>query len=171
MIAGKNLGNIGSLFSSKILNDKITFQDASFFLINKYLEINILRKKQNDIIQKNNKDFYDKYKSEYVENIELRNKLSELTNEKKRLKNIIINLDKKLKNNNDSDKKNKNSKNDGHKISPYRKRYRRKKSEITNRYECSFPNCHKKYLTKCSLNVHIRLKHPIQNKSNVNLDN
>ena len=90
MFAGKNLGNIGSLFSPKILNDKITFQDASFFLINKYLETNILRKKQNDIIQKNNKDFYDKYKSEYVENIELRNKLSELTNEKKDLKISLL---------------------------------------------------------------------------------
>ena len=161
MFAGKNLGNIGSLVSSGFFNNMITFQDTSFFLINQYLATIPLRKKQNELILKNNKDFYDKFKFEYSENIDLKNKLSELNTEKKRLKNIIINLDKKLKNN----------KEEMRKISPYRKRHRRKKSEIINKYECSYPNCQKRYLTKCSLNMHIRLKHRIETKFDVNLDN
>ena len=111
MFAGKNLGNIGSLVSSGFFNNMITFQDTSFFLINQYLATIPLWKKQNELILKNNKDFYDKFRFEYSENIDLKNKLSELNNEKKRLKNIIINLDKKLKNNNVSDKiENKNGK-------------------------------------------------------------
>ena len=172
MFAGKNLGNIGSLVSSGFFNNMITFQDTSFFLINQYLATIPLLKKQNELILKNNKDFYDKFRFEYSENIDLKNKLSELNNEKKRLKNIIINLDKKLKNNNVSDKiENKNGKEEMRKISPYRKRHRRKKSEIINKYECSYPNCQKRYLTKCSLNMHIRLKHRIETKFDVNLDN
>jgi len=171
MFEGKNLVNIGTPFSSGILNDIIAFQDITFFLINKYLETNIIRKKQKELILENNKDFYDKYKIEYKENIDLKEKLIELTNEKKRLKNKIINLEKKLKNNDVSDKKeNKTIKEGMLKISPYRKRYRRKKSEIINRYECSFPNCQKKYLTKCSLNMHIKIKHQIQTKFDAKLD-
>ena len=35
----------------------------------------------------------------------------------------------------------------------------KQKHEINNIYNCSFPNCDKSYPTKCSLNMHIKLKH------------
>ena len=160
MIAGKNLENFGGPLTLGIFNNVISFQDTTLLLLNQCLVNNIINKQQKDFVIQNNKEFYDKYKTIYKQNIALKSKLSELKAEKKKLKNIIINLDKKLKNNNLSDKENNNKINDNiTKISPYRKRYRRKKSEIINNYECSFPNCSKKYLTKCSLNMHIKLKH------------
>jgi len=161
MIAGKNLENFGGFLPLDFFNNIISFQDTPLLLLNYHLVNNIINKQQKDFIIQNNKEFYAKFKTIYKLNMELKNKLCELTAEKKKLKNIIINLDKKFKNNNLSCKKNNNKKiNDNTtKISPYRKRHRRKKSEINNNYECPFANCNKKYLTKCSLNMHIRLKH------------
>ena len=164
MIAGKNLENFGGPLTLGIFNNVISFQDTTLLLLNQCLVNNIINKQQKDFVIQNNKEFYDKFKTLYKQNIALKSKLCELTAEKKKLKNIIINLDKKLKNNNLLDKENKENNNNKindntPKISPYRKRYRRRKSEIINNYECSFPNCCKKYLTKCSLNMHIKLKH------------
>lgn len=164
MIAGKNLENFGGPLTLGIFNNVISFQDTTLLLLNQCWVNNIINKQQKDFVIQNNKEFYDKFKTLYKQNIALKSKLCELTAEKKKLKNIIINLDKKLKNNNLLDKENKENNNNKindntPKISPYRKRYRRRKSEIINNYECSFPNCCKKYLTKCSLNMHIKLKH------------
>ena len=108
-----------------------------------------------------------------MKNKELKNKLDELTTEKKRLKNNIINLDKKLKKNIylNNNEKNKNNKEKSSNFSPYRKRIRRKKVEINDNYECTFPNCNKKYLTKCSLNMHIKLKHKKEKLDEGNKDN
>ena len=164
MIAGKNLENFGGPLTLGIFNNVISFQDTTLLLLNQCLVNNIINKQQKDFVIQNNKEFYDKFKTIYKQNIALKSKLCELTAEKKKLKNIIINLDKKLKNNNLLDKENKENNNNTikdntPKISPYRKRYRRRKNEIINNYECTFPNCCKKYLTKCSLNMHIKLKH------------
>ena len=163
MIGGKNLENFGGLLPFGFFNNTISFQDTPFVLFNQCFAKNIITKKQKDFIIQNNKEFYMKFKEIYKQNQELKSKLSQLIEEKKKLKNIIINLDKKLKKSNllNNKKNNKINKENICKISPYKKRHRRKKSEINNNYECSFPNCNKKYLTKCSLNMHIRLKHQI----------
>jgi len=163
MIVGRNLENFEDLLPLGFFNNTISFQDTPISLLNQCFSLNIITKKQKDFIIQNNKEFYEKFKEIYKQNTELKSKLSKLTEEKKKLKNIIINLDKKLKKNNlsDSKKNNKINKENICKISPYKKRHRRKKSEINNKFECSFPNCNKRYLTKCSLNMHIRLKHQI----------
>lgn len=87
------------------------------------------------------------------------------------MKNNIINLDKKFKkinlsNNNENINTSFTQK---AKSALYRKRIRRKKIEINNKYECTFPGCNKGYLSKCSLNMHIKLKHQINIQNDVNL--
>ncbi len=171
MIAGKNLENLGGLLPLGFFNDVISFRDTTLLLLNQCLVNNIINKQQKDFVIQNNKEFYDKYKTIYKQNIALKSKLCELTAEKKKLKNIIINLDKKLKKINLSDE-NENgniSVIEKVKTSPYRKRIRRKKIEIINKYECTFPGCNRGYLSKCSLNMHIKLKHQINIQNDVAL--
>ncbi len=125
-----------------------------------------ITKKQKDFIIRNNKDFYKQFKKEYMNNIELKNKLDEIITEKNRLKQIINKLGQKknysnyLNNINDIT----NSyiyTNSFNSITDYikNKRKRRKKKEIIKKYNCTFPNCDKIYSSKGSLNMHIKLKH------------
>ena len=173
MIPGKSLGNFSELLSLGLFNNLISFQDTPILIPNPFLLSNIIIKKQKEFIISNNQVFYEKYKDLYMQNVELKNKLEELITEKKRLKNNIINLDKKLKKNIylNNNEKNKNNKEKSSNFSPYRKRIRRKKVEINDNYECTFPNCNKKYLTKCSLNMHIKLKHKKEKLDEGNMDN
>ena len=152
MIAEKNLEEFGNLLQSEFLNYFDSFRDISFLNTNVNLLPNIITKKQKDFIIKNNKEFYDKLKIVYLQNEELKHQLIELKTEQQKLKNTIINLDKKFK-------KNIISKEKIYIINSYRKRNRRKKVELNKNYECYFPNCNKRYLTKSSLNLHIKLKH------------
>jgi len=161
MIPGKSLENFGGLFPLGLFNNNISLQDARFLFAKYYLASSIITNAQKNFIIQNNKEFYTKYKNIYAQNIDLKNKLSVLSNEKKRLKNIIINLDKKVKNKNLSNSKEneKISSQKMTKIEPYSKRIRRKKIEINDKYFCTFPGCNKGYFSKCSLNMHIKLKH------------
>ena len=173
MFAGKNLENFGGLLPFWLFNNFNIFQDTPFFKSKQSLTSNIITKKQKDFIITNNKEFYVKFKNEYNQNKELKNKYDELINEKKKLKNTIINLDKQLKNNHLSDNQENNYNNTGKEfnITPFRKKIRRKKSELDCKYECSFPHCNKKYFSKCSLNKHIKIKHQINNTDTSNLYN
>ena len=171
MIAGKRIGNLEGFLPLGLLNNNISLQDINLLLSNQFSSTNIITKTQKEFIIKSNKEFFIKFKNVYLQNEDLTNKLNKLREERKRLKTIIINLDKKLKKINLSTEKEngnisivKNVKN-----SPYRKRIRRKKIEIINKYECSFPGCNRGYLSKCSLNMHIKLKHQINIKNDVNL--
>ena len=171
MIAGKRIENLEGFLPLGLLNNNISLQDINLLLSNQFSSTNIITKTQKEFIIKNNKEFFIKFKNVYLQNEDLTNKLNKLREERKRLKTIIINLDKKLKKINlSAEKENgnisvvKNVKN-----SPYRKRIRRKKIEIINKYICSFPGCNRGYLSKCSLNMHIKLKHQINIKNDVNL--
>ena len=161
MIPGKSLENFGGLYPLGLFNNNISLQDTRFLLAKYYLASNIISNAQKDFIIQNNKEFYSKYKNIYAQNIDLKNKLSVLLNEKKRLKNIIINLDKKVKNQNLSniEENEKISSQKTTKIEPYAKRIRRKKKDINDKYFCTFPGCNKGYFSKCSLNMHKKLKH------------
>ena len=173
MIAVKNPEHFRSLLPLGFFNTFISFQDTPFLRTNQQLVLYNITQKQKDFIIQNNQEFYSRFKNVYMKNKELKNKLDELTTEKKRLKNNIINLDKKLKKNIylNNNEKNKNNKEKSSNFSPYRKRIRRKKVEINDNYECTFPNCNKKYLTKCSLNMHIKLKHKKEKLDEGNKDN
>ena len=171
MISGKSLENLEGFWPLGLFNNNISLQDISLLLSNKYLSMNFITKTQKDFIIENNKEFFIKFKSAYLQNEDLKNKLNKLLEEKKRLKKIIINLDKKIKKINLS-----NNKDNGNisaienaKNSPYRKRIRRKKIDIINTCECTFPGCNKGYLSKCSLNMHIKLKHQMNIQNDVNL--
>ena len=168
MIEGKNIKSFGGPSPLEIFNNMIQFQDIPFLIKNQFLLANtIISKAQKEFINKSNTEFFTKFKIIYMKNIELNNKLNELIAERKRLKDIIIKLDKKLKNKNiiNNDIKNDNdSLINKNIITPYRKRKRRKKIEISNKYYCTFPNCDKGYPSKCSLNKHIKLKHSKNNE-------
>jgi len=171
MIPAKSLENLEGFWPLGLFNNNISLQDISLLLSNKYLSMNFITKTQKDFIIENNKEFFIKFKNVYLQNEDLKNKLNKLLEEKKRLKKIIINLDKKVKKINLS-----NNKDNGNisaienaKNSPYRKRIRRKKIDIINTCECTFPGCNKGYLSKCSLNMHIKLKHQMNIQNDVNL--
>ena len=163
MIPGKSLNNFSELLSLGLFNNLISFQDTPVLIPNPFLLSNIIIKKQKEFIISNNQVFYEKYKDLYMQNVELKNKLEELITEKKRLKNNIINLDKKLIKEDLEDKKQNNKISTFKKniIEPYRKRIRRKRIEINTRYECTFTGCNKRYLSKCALNMHIKIKHSL----------
>ena len=79
---------------------------------------------------------------------------------------MIIKLENQIKstkkhNNGNSENNNNRNNNKSINIELYKKkkRKRRKKSEIKSVYSCSFRHCNKKYPTKSSLNMHIKLKH------------
>ena len=166
MIVGNNIRYFGGLSPLEIFNKKIPFQDISILIKNQLILSNSIIKAQKEFIKEKNTEFFTKFKVSYMKNIELNNKLNELTEEKKRLKDIIIKLDKKLKNPKipNNDKINNNSLINKNIITPYRKRKRRKKIEIRNKFYCSFKNCDKGYPSKCSLNMHIKLKHSKKNE-------
>ena len=171
MIPGKSLENLEGFLPFGLFNNNISLQDINLLLSNQFLSTNIITKTQKEFIIKNNKEFFIKFKNVYLQNVDLTNKLNKLREERKRLKAIIINLDKKLKKINLSDE-NENgniSVIEKVKTSPYRKRRRRKKIEIINKYECTFPGCNRGYLSKCSLNMHIKLKHQINIQNDVAL--
>ena len=160
MIPGKSLDNFSELLSLGLFNNLISFQDTPILIPNPFLLSNIIIKKQKEFIISNNQVFYEKYKDLYMQNVELKNKLEELITEKKRLKNNII---KKQNNKISTFKKNI--------IEPYRKRIRRKRIEINTRYECTFTGCNKRYLSKCALNMHIKIKHSLNGQKNSDLYN
>ena len=171
MIPGKSLENLEGLLPLGLFNNNISLQDNNLLLSNQYLPTNIITKTQKDFIIENNKEFYNKFKNAYLQNKDLKDKLNKLLEEKKGLKKNIINLDKKFKkinlsNNNENINTSFTQK---AKSALYRKRIRRKKIEINNKYECTFPGCNKGYLSKCSLNMHIKLKHQINIQNDVNL--
>ena len=171
MIPGKNLENLEGFRPLVLFNNNISLQDINLLLSNQFSSTNIITKTQKEFIIKNNNEFFIKFKSVYLQHVDLTNKLNKLKEEKKRLKTIIINLDKKLKKANLSEEKENSNISVIKKVknSPYRKRIRRKKIEIINKYECTFPGCNRGYLSKCSLNMHIKLKHQINNQNDVNL--
>ena len=166
MIKEKNLELIECSQLKQFQNNNNSFQDNEKSSSNLQFKPIKITKKQKDFIIRNNKDFYKEFKKEYMKNIELKNKLNEIITEKNRLKQIINKLGQKKiysnYHNNINDITNSyiytNSFNS---ITDYikNKRKRRKKNEIINKYNCTFPNCDKIYSSKGSLNMHIRLKH------------
>ena len=152
-------------------NDIIPLQaKLNMDLNQQILSLNMAEKQKNfDFIKKTNKSFFQKFGKLYSKNIILKAKLKDLCEEKKKLNQRIIKLEKQRGKDFKIEKEKKvgNSK-DIHKkaniLSFYRKkkRIRRKKSEIKYIYSCDFPFCKKRYPTKGSLNMHKKLKH--QNK-------
>ena len=145
----------------------IPIQDKLNMELNHQIISNIISKKEKDFIIKKNKSFFDEFGKLYTKNILLKAKLNELLKEKKTLSQIIIKKEQQIKNKkrdkkeeNNSVEENNNNKNINS-LQYYRKKKRitRKKKEITYVYNCNFPNCNKKYPTKGSLNMHIKLKH------------
>ena len=162
------------LFQSNIFSS----QDNLNSLQNKQDKSIYITKKQKEFIIENNKSFYIEYKKLYKKNLENKKKLNEFINEKKRNNEIIINLEQKIEksnnlNNNEINNINNNINENIIKYTPYikRKRIRRKKKEIITKFSCNFPNCNKSYPTKCSLNMHIKLKHQQKNSDNLNNEN
>ena len=170
MIKEKNLDYFGNSLQMLFQNNMISNQDNINSTFNQQIELFKITKKQNDFIIRNNKSFYQKFKNLLLKNIELKNKLNEVTAEKKRLYDIIIKMEHKIKNSNSLDNKEVKSKSQNIKnnitniIIPYnkRKRIRRKKTELLYIYNCDYPDCDKSYPSKSSLNMHIKLKHQKQ---------
>ena len=147
--------------------DIIPIQDKLNIDLDQKIIFSIISKKERDFIIKTNKSFYHEFGKLYSKNILLKAKLNELLKEKKSLSQIIIKKEQQIK----KDKKKKkeeiysveeNNNNKSINIMQYyrkKKRIRRKKKEINYIYNCNFPNCNKKYPTKGSLNMHIKLKH------------
>ena len=145
------------------------FQDNIYSSLNHQFIPSFITPKQEDFIIKNNKLFYKEYKQLYKKNIELRNKLNEIIEEKKSLNdkiNKFLQQNKKFTNLNIKELFN-NSNDKIHYVNILNtyiktKRKRKKKAEIITKYTCSYPNCNKNYPSKCSLNMHIKLKHQNQ---------
>ena len=142
------------------------FQDNIYSSINHQIKPNYITPKQEEFIIKNNIFFYKEYKQLYKKNIELKNKLTEIIKEKKSLNdkiNKFLQQNKQFSKLNNKELFN-NSNNENlyiNSINSYikTKRKRKKKTEIINKYNCSYPNCDKSYPSKSSLNMHIKLKH------------
>ena len=160
MIKEKNLDYFGNSLQMLFQNNMISNQDNINSTFNQQIELFKITKKQNDFIIRNNKSFYQKFKNLLLKNIELKNKLNEVTAEKKRLYDIIIKMEQKIKKSKNIDNTIINN-NISNIINPYnkRKRIRRKKTELLNIYNCDYPDCDKSYPSKSSLNMHIKLKH------------
>ena len=145
------------------VQDKLNINADNQKILNNIVQMNL------DYINKNNNLFFNKLEKQYIKNILLKNKLNEIMNEKKVLNHLIIKLENKMKN---SKKKNNgniiSNENNSLNLVLYKKkkRKRRKKSEIKNIFSCSFNNCNKKYPSKSSLNMHIKLKHQKEKKYN-----
>ena len=157
----KNQENLNDSFSQHTKKYLISNQDNIYPGFNQQNPILYISKKEKEFITQNNKLFYKEFKILFRKNIELKNKLNEINTEKKRLYDIIIKKEQIFNNFNTINKDNLNKDNISISFIPYnkKKRIRRPKNEINNIYNCSFPNCDKSYPTKCSLNMHIKLKH------------
>ena len=167
MIEKKDPELIGISLPMSFSKDIIPIQDKLNIDLNQQIISSIISKKENDFIIKTNKTFFHEFGKLYSKNILLKAKLNELLKEKKSLSQIIIKKEQQIK----KDKKKKkeeiysveeNNNNKSINIMQYyrkKKRIRRKKKEINYIYNCNFPNCNKKYPTKGSLNMHIKLKH------------
>ena len=148
------------------IQDKINIDKDNHIILNKIDQMN------KEYITKKNKRFFGYLEKLYIKNIILKNKLNEIMNEKKMLNQLIIKLENKMNKIKDSKKGNDGnniaSDNNSANIELYKKkkRKRRKKSEIKNIYSCYFNNCNKRYPSKSSLNMHIKLKHQKQKKYN-----
>ena len=149
-------------------NILIPIQDKANMDINSQKISKNLIKNEKDYIKEKNKFFFTEYESLYINNLLLKNRLIEVLNEKRKLNQMIIKLENQIKSskkpNNGNSENNNNNRNFNNKqinIELYKKkkRKRRKKSEIKSVYSCSFRHCNKKYPTKSSLNMHIKLKH------------
>ena len=171
MLKEKNLDYFGNSFQMYFQNNMISNQDNINLQLNQQIELFKITKKEKDFITRNNKSFYKEFKNILLKNIELKNKLNEVIIKKKRLNDIIIKMEQKIKNSKNIDDKEINIENQNIKnnilniIIPYnkRKRIRRKKAEIINIYNCTFPNCDKSYPSKSSLKMHVKLKHKKNN--------
>ena len=172
MLGEKNIEVLQNPLQIKFQNNIISNQDIINLESNQQISPLFITNNQKEFIIRNNKSFFNDFKKTYKENIELRNKLREIISEKKNLFRKIIKMEEdKIKNTKlnsqeiNSNKRERNN-NDINLFIPYnkRKRRRRKKKEIINKYNCNFPNCDKRYPSKCSLNMHIRLKHMHKNK-------
>ena len=159
---------IDDSFIYSLQNNVIPVQDKIIIDKGNNIILNKKDQKNKEYIAKKNKIYFRHLEKLYIKNIILKNKLNEIMNEKKMLNKLIIKLENKMK---DSKKENDGrnniiSDNNSVNIELYKKkkRKRRKKSEIKNIYSCSFNNCSKKYPSKSSLNMHIKLKHQKQKK-------
>ena len=155
-------------------NNVIPIQDnINIDMDNQKLSNNI-NQMNKEYITKKNKLFFKKLEKLYIKNILLKNKLNQILNEKKILNQLIIKLENKIKNSKkENNGKNGNNEDKTLNIEVYKKkkRKRRKKCEIKNIYSCSFNNCNKKYPSKSSLNMHIKLKHQKEKKYNFDNEN
>ena len=128
-----------------------------------------LSEKEIEILKEKNKKFFNEYLEKWEENSLLKYKLQDLLNKKNEIHKYLIQLEhKKERNiienennitfiNNNSNLINKELLNFKSNIYINRKRKRRKKSEITCKFECL--DCNKKYATEGALNQHKKLKH------------
>ena len=164
MIPKKDPELIEVSISMSFPKDIIPIQDKLDINLNQQFTSSNITKKEKDFIIKTNKSFFYEFGKLYTKNLLLKARLNELLNEKKKLNQIILKKENKIKKKNNEKENEKindnNNKNDN--IMQYykkRKRIRRKKNEIINSYFCEFPNCNKSYPTKGSLNMHIKLKH------------
>ena len=167
MFKKQNIDLLEYQLKSKTQENINSFQDNLNWGGNNKFNPIIITKKEQDFIIKNNLLFYKEFQKAYIKNIELKKKLSEINYEKNRLKETIDIIEQKLKysnkiNNKEINKNNGFINNNEKKIVSYydkRKRIRRKKTEIINKYNCTFPDCNKSYPTNSSLRMHIKLKH------------
>ena len=167
MIEKKDPELIGISLPMSFSKDIIPIQDKLNIDLNQQIISSIISKKENDFIIKTNKTFFHEFGKLYSKNILLKAKLNELLKEKKSLSQIIIKQEQQIKKekkkkkeeNNDVEEDNNNKNTDNIQYYRKKKRIRKKKKEIIYVYNCNYPNCNKKYPTKGSLNMHIKLKH------------
>ena len=129
-----------------------------------------LSEKEIEILKEKNKKFFNEYLEKWEENSLLKYKLQDLLNKKNEIHKYLIQLEHKKErniienennmtfiNNSNNNLINKELLNFKSNIYINRKRKRRKKSEITCKFECL--DCNKKYATEGALNQHCKLKH------------
>ena len=147
-------------------NNIIPIQDITNIDMDPQKISNNIDKKNKEFIYQKNKYFFAEFENLYINNILLKNKLNEVLTEKKILNQLITKLENKIKiskkvnnTNNENNIIKNNNKSLNIELYKKKKRKRRKKSEIKNIFSCTFNNCSKRYPTKSSLNMHIKLKH------------
>lgn len=171
MLRTKHIELLQKSLQMESKNNIISNQDNINLESNQQFSSLFITKNQKEFIFRNNKSFFNDFIKTYKKNVELKNELKELISEKDNLYRKIIKLESKINNKSKLNNKEINSNNkeinnnDINNVIPYnkRKRRRRKKEEIIKKYNCTFPNCDKIYPSKCSLKMHIRLKHQHNN--------
>ena len=153
-------------FFISLKNNLIPIQDITNIDIDPKKISNNIDKKNKEFISQKNKYFFTEFENLYINNILLKNKLNEVLTEKKMLNQLITKLENQIKTskkanniNNENNIIKNNNKSLNIELYKKKKRKRRKKSEIKNIFSCTFNNCSKRYPTKSSLNMHIKLKH------------